>query len=720
MNTTRAISALLLLLLTFGCGSDEDKPAKPVVAKPAAAAPRKDPGLTEPMAAEFGAATMVPENCGYFATSLRLKQQWEAVRDSNAIAMLLELPTVQMAIGQLMRSPQWLELQQMRKQVPQVQTGLDVLEDAFSQETFICLDERWPTFVSALSAIYLQMTLASMGNDPFAPPNAAVAATLEFAEDVRLPGVLLGFRLNDPARAQKLLAELVAQYASAVPLPIATEEIGGATFHTLRLAAPMIPPPARKELNETLTMMEVPADRIKKLNLWIDKQTVAIAIGVRDDYLLISVDADAAQLATLGTQASLAQSEHFAPLRSYFQPGVVSLSYIHKDLTNSGKIPVADALAGIEGALAWTGADLPPELPARLRKDAAGFLEDLNKGLPEAHAELSIAFFNKGVESYSFGARMPTMDASRPLSILSSAGPAPLLAVAWHSLPSKEAYERLSHWIGVGYGYFEDFAVPNMSTSDLKQFRGFEETFLAVAQDMHETTLNQLIPAVDACQGLFVLGSGGQLPMIPGVPVALPSPLRYPQPAFVFEINDAKQLTAAFASYRTSINKFMARMAENDRELLDTQLPAPQTREFGGGMLYSYPVPLPPQLKLLPHAVVTKDRAVVAIAEAHSTALLKATPLPAGGVVDLSAPAGSACWIDIAGITAMLFDDAEIGLHVMASSGEIDPQQAELVKSHLPVARKVLGVLRSYTSRTWIEGDTAVTHAWLHIEDAKR
>jgi hypothetical protein len=66
MQFVRA-TPLLFALSILGCGSDDDRGTKAPVGAPAAteAGPAKKPatresGLTEPMAAEFGAACMVP------------------------------------------------------------------------------------------------------------------------------------------------------------------------------------------------------------------------------------------------------------------------------------------------------------------------------------------------------------------------------------------------------------------------------------------------------------------------------------------------------------------------------------------------------------------------------------------------------------------------------------------------------------------------------------
>lgn len=137
-------------------------------------------------------------------------------------------------------------------------------------------------------------------------------------------------------------------------------------------------------------------------------------------------------------------------------------------------------------------------------------------------------------------------------------------------------------------------------------------------------------------------------------------------------------------------------------------------------MLYGYAVPLPPEFGLYPHAIVTKDRAFVALAEDHSAVLRTAAGSPASAVVDFGAPAESVFFVDIAGGMEMLLDDADVLIDVLVSQRQIDPQTAGMIREHLPVAHHVLGVFKSYSSRTWIEGPHSVTHSWLRIEDAKR
>jgi len=706
VHARRTVAVLFATLCILGCDDEPDVLPGGAPGAPAA----KDPGLTDAMAAEFGAAGIVPESCSYFSSTLRLNEQWALVRDSRAVALLMELPAVQAGLAALTGSPQWAEFQRMRAEVPEVALGLEVLADACSQEFFVCFDERWPAVVDALASLYLQTTLSSFLPGPNAMADTAVGAVLDRANELRVPGALVGFRLRDPARARKLLDAVLPR----LPVPLAKEEIGGGTFHTLRLDAQAIPRSVRRDLNRSLSQMGVGFDRVDSLNAWLNQQTLAIAVGVRGDYLLLSVGADTAQLAALGGKSSLARSKAFAPVRRRFRPGVCSLNYLCADLTGSGKIDVDAARGAVDGLLAWFG-DVPAGLPERLRKDVAGLVEDVNTGLPAAHEEVTISFLERGIESYTFGAVVPSMDASRPLSILKSAGPAPLLAVAGRTLSSKETYDRFAHWCRVGWGYFQEYAVPRMSRGDRKEFDRFQASFVTAIVRFHEATKSKLIPALDATQALFVLDRDGTAM----VPIAS-APLRYPRPAIVLEIRDAAQLRSAFAEYRDATNALLEAVAKENPDLEHLRIPVPRSRAFAGGTLFDYALPIPPELDLQPHAVVTGDRAVLAIHEDHSAALLKPSPLPGGGVIDFGKPAGAACWVDIAGITEMLVDDADLVLRQLALDATLDARTANVVIQHVPVARKVLGVFKSYASRTWIEGDTSVTHSWLHVEDVPR
>jgi hypothetical protein len=674
------------------------------------------------MRTEFGAATWMPKSSALFSNSLRLGEQWRALRDSEAVRLLLDLPAVKMLMVEAMTSPGWQQFQEARAQMPMVDVGLAVLADAFSQEVFVCLDERWKTFGPALSSLYVQSALAGLTASFGTPQGARVIdAVLADKDALRLPGAVVGFRMTEPERARELLAELIAMVKDAAPLPLREETIGGAKYFVLRLDGSMIPADAREDIRFSLEIDGTSEERLDKFDAWLRSQTLAVAIGLREDYLLLSIGGDTVQLEALGTGESLAESTAFAPIRGCFKPGVLSLSYLCAELTSRAKVDVEAWLSKADEWMEEFRETMPEGLEPLIRKDVEAFLNDVNGFLPDAQPELAVSFLNGGIESYSFVAASPNgPDTSKPLSILASVGPSPLLAIAGRSAPAAATYDAFARWVEVAYSYFEDYAVPAMSNSDLSQFRKFEETFLATIRRMHVTTKSELIPAVDACESLFVLGGAGELKALPDVRVELPRPVRYPQPALVMQLNDGKMLEAAMGNYRDAIHRFLAKMAETDPDAGELRLPAPDARPFAGGTLYSYPIPIPPMLGLSPNAVVTADRAVMAITEQHSTELLKPSAIPDGGVVDFMAPAIAAAWIDIAGFQDMLFDNVELAVEVLDREGEAPPDLLAMIRAHVPRARKILGVFRHYASVNWIDDKTQVTHSWLKIVDAAK
>lgn len=681
-----------------------------------------DVALTAAMQKELGAATWVPENSAYFSNSLRLGEQWRLVRDSEAFRLLLELPGVQMLVAQAQGSPAWSQFEAARQNVPMVNVGLDVLADAFSQEMFVCLDERWKTFVPILNSLYVNSTLAGLFAAGGASQMSSVIDTVVADPDAsRMPGALVGFRMSNPKRAHELLVELIAQVKDAAPLPLREETIGGSKYFVLRLDGSMIPSGARVNLREELESEGVSADTMDKFDAWLRSQTLSVAIGLRDDYLLISVGGDTSQLEALGTDKSLAAAPDLAPIRGCFKPGVLSLSYLCAELSSRAKLDVDGAMSGLNRLLDEYGGFLPDSLPPRIRTDAAGLLNAINKFLPDAQPELSVSFLNGGIESYSFMAAVPNSpDTSRPLSILAFAGASPLVAVAGRSAPAAKAYDTFVHWVKVGYGYFEDFAVPAMSTREQSDFDRFQTTFLDVIRALHETTKNELIPSLDTRETMFVLDGGGTLSAVPGVPVAPSRPLRYPRPAIVMELNGGAMLTSAMGNYRKAINDLIDGIAEIDGSAPPFKVPAPESRPMAGGTMYFYPVPLPPEVGLLPNAVVKTKLAVLSLSESHSAELLKVSAIPDAGVVDFGAAAGGAVWVDVAGIFDLIFDDVEIAVETSENEGVLDPGLNSMIRVHLPSMRTILGVFRHYASVTWIDGKTQITHSRLRIVDAAK
>jgi hypothetical protein len=444
---------------------------------------------------------------------------------------------------------------------------------------------------------------------------------------------------------------------------------------------------------------------------------VMVSAGIRGDYLVISAGPSTAHLGRLASGPSLAASRALAAVRRCFKPGLVSLAYLDARLASTAKMPVDELVSGIEAILNNVGGENLPEgfLP-RLKKDARAFVEDLNRGIPEPAPWTSVSFLDRGIESYTFSALDLSANASRPLDILAHAGRSALLAFAFRKVPCAGDYEQLTHWIEVAYGYFQDYIVPRVPREDRAQLGTFQKFFVPALKELHETTRKLLLPAIDGCQGLVAADGGGLLATFPGDAEPLPRPLRYLRPALVLEVNDAEKLAQAFAAYRQTLNRFF-RDAGKDLRLPALAIPVPSTRPHAGGVLYTYPLPVATGPEFEPHALIAGKYAVLSLSPAQSQGIIEARAAVPEGIVDLKAPAGEAYWVDVAGLGRLVLDVAGVMLERERKAGAITPGAVFFIGSHFPVLQEVLGTLKGYSARAYIDHGLQAHHSWLWVED---
>lgn len=679
-------------------------------------------GLTESMREAFGAATIIPADASYFSSTLRLKEQWNAVVNSRAMRKLLELPGAQMLRQQILQSPPFLEFQQQLQRNPLLSRALDVISDAVSHEVFFYGDARVPEVIDALWSVYGAMFLpdsAARGARPFSL-RRGVETMVELKDKLRFPGIVIGFALSKPDAARELLADLLKQLdAAGVGIPLLDQKIGEGQYHTLLIGGRMVPPPLRAELTRALLREGLPPVLVSDFDALVSSRTLAISVGLLKKHLLLSLGSGTEHLGRLGQRPSLAESPALDPARSRFKDGLVSLVYIAKELTFSGKLRRDEAVAMVDNFLETVPAgELPDGLPARLKKDVGQLVDDINSQTPDASPVVSVTFKNRGLESFTFSAKgSSNLDTRRPLTLLGKAGAAPIAVVASRGKRSQRAYELFAHWVGVGKGYFEDLMVPKMSPEDRVEYRRFHDLFVPALKDLDAATRELLIPAVDGFQGALVADGAGTLRGIPGTPVSFAEPIRVPRPALMLEVNDPEKLKQAFARYRDTANRFIQRAAKSDIGLDPFVIPEPETRPFAGGTLYTYRLPVEIGGGFEPHALLVGNLVVLSLFPEQSKSLLEATARWDGEVVDLAGAAGRAYRIDLRGLVNLIAEDVGIVLRFMAANGVVPAETVTLVSTHLPAAREALGAFRSFSGRVYTEGEYLVHHSWLNVVD---
>ena len=147
------------------------------------------------------------------------------------------------------------------------------------------------------------------------------------------------------------------------------------------------------------------------------------------------------------------------------------------------------------------------------------------------------------------------------------------------------------------------------------------------------------------------------------------------------------------------------------------QLPPPEIRKLKAGTIFYYPLPAAWGLdqRIHPNAALSEKLVALTLSQDHSERLLMSTPFqPAGRpLADITRPMAKATYVDIAGFINLF---AHWTKAAASFAGASDQKAEELLKQAGPVL-EVLKVLRSYSSRTYMEGSAWVTHSEWVIKD---
>ena len=332
---------------------------------------------------------LVPADAAVYSASLRVKEQWDNFINSKAYARLMQIPTVQtvkmLATYQLQQSPE-PTIAAMRDYLasPQGKDALAVVTEMMSDEIFAYgsadLAELFDLTLR-LNAVnrssQLQVTIGEEKNP------ADVAKRIreffnEHKEKLKLADGVIGFRIRDRQRAGKQLEiiEAVLKQALQGPAPeiaarLKRETIAGHPFLTLRLDGSMLP---WEKLREEAT--DVDAGEFEKWKALVIDKTVVAALGVFDDFVILSVGDSTEHLEKLGRGPLLVDTPAFARLAKHADQRVASIGYAGGDFmkkANSPRRSLDDAASTVATLLQQ--AELKPELRDKLIADSRSFLD---------------------------------------------------------------------------------------------------------------------------------------------------------------------------------------------------------------------------------------------------------------------------------------------------------------------------------------------------------
>jgi hypothetical protein len=681
------------------------------------------------------AADFVPADCAFFTSALRLGELENRVAASNAMKALLGLPFVQAQLANLRGQPQYMQFMGFLQTDPRGQAGLAVAKDIASREVFIYGDKEWVSVARSLGTVYGQVYLLSLrqqlgqvtglAGPRQLPVKEVLSEVLANADHLYAPPLVIGFRIGDSKEQLQGLLEQLRDWVNAQPeAPARIEEVtlGEGKYFTFQVTgAKLIPADALAAVRATLARQGVPPDEIERFANWLTNLQLAVTAGFYRSYALLSIGRNNDHLARLGAGPALGASDELAPIRRFLDKEVVSLSYVSKEASAPAEFPAN--LPDIVGALLESVPQekLPPGLEDRAKSDARKLAQDLAGPKPPATAQLAVTFVNRGLESYSFGPpTVPGLDYSKPLSILSHAGGDPGLAVATRAEGSRAGYETLASWVPRLYAYVGDFLVPTLSPDEREQFQVIDAAVVPFAHALDKTTRESLLPAIDGGQSLLLLDADLRLKQL-FLQKPFPKTMPMVEPALVLELKDSEAFVRAMGEYLeavdTLVNKLQA-LGPSGGQAASFRVPRPTSTPFGEGRMYFYQLPMPLDSAIMLHAVVTKDLLVLSASPSESERIIRGGTALQDPVVDLNAPAGLVVRLRTGELLATAQAWVDFALtHPQGLLGEEPPEAREAILAQTTTVWRVLGTVKGFTSRTFVEGPQVVTHTWLEIED---
>jgi hypothetical protein len=714
----------------------------------------------------------VPAKAAFYSASFRNREQYDAVINSKAIAKLKALPFVQKAwkegFAELSKPGGAIEQFNAFRKDPENQALLDLFIDMMSTETFVYGDESLLQLLDLYSKAGSANRTASIemikpenrGKDPGEIQAAAVLKVVNANHDkLQVPDVVIGFRLSDTERAEKQIKRLETLLTGPINQNPMTKgrlkrvNVDGKDFLTFTLDGSLIP---LDELKEQLGKYEKHQADVDKLLKKIQSLKLTISLGVRGQYMLLSIGSGMRHIIKLGKGEALAGLPEFKPLAKYADKRIVELGYVSKELRRKVGYTKEDIDEFLKlGQEALKNADeIPEPLKKRLQKDIEELAGDVKKSITEVGAITSFGFLTpNGMESLSYDfSEHRTLDGSKPLTLTQHVGGNPILCAVDRIKYDPESYATTVKWMKKIYAYVDEFVVPQLDDNKKATYERVTKIVFPLLKRLDNATGKMLLPAfADGQNALVIDAKWTSKKWFPEQPESA-KPLPMLELAIVFGVSDAEKARKGFEEYRAIINDILA-LANNfaEGQFPEAKIPEPKTKKLNGpGTMYFYPIPEVPGLdkRLLPNAGLfpsspdptrlVEGVLVLSLHEEMTERLLSKKPLKTecSLLQDLNRPLAGVTYFNFAGLIDAIapwvdfaIDNAS-AMEKRPARGPEKPKPAkpapraddgdkEEIKKKAATVLEVLKCFRCAGTVWYFDGKALVTHTETVVKDVK-
>ena len=691
----------------------------------------------------------VPARATAYSSSLRLKEQYEAVAESNAWRQLMEIPSLamgwQLAQMQINNPDGPAAMFWQLMELPENQQLAKLTGEMFSDEIVFYAGEGFPKFMELLSIVQgnrigpmlEQMSAGGMGavDQNQARMQAAVEAIVDDPELLTVPEMVVAFKVKDAAAGETQLKrlEVIAKMAikqSEAEVELKRETVGDVEYLVVVLDGSDIPWP--EESPAGLALDDETYDSFQEI---VSEKKAVVALGVWNGYVLLSFGESTDHLKDLGESDLLVDTDSFAPLLPHLEEeegDLVSVSYVSASVMKAQSMSPADLDAAAEagGDLIENSNEIDDELKGELSEDLVELADDLKPYLPEPGAISSCTLRNdEGFESFTYNwATNAQLNGSLPLELTNHVGGGPIVAIVGRGVNDPEAYATLAKWVGKGIGYFEGYGLAEMDEEE----RAKAEQVLAVVKPLlsrlDKATRDHLIPALADGQMAFVLDADIRSKQWQGEMPKSFVELPMAEIALVFGVSDADELKQAGKAYWSIANDAVDALKKFDGSEVpaDFALPKPTKSPTSDGVVYSWAAPSEAKLDDQIALSVAVGAHVAAIASSSNLAerVLTETPWEDFGVGEADEPRAVAAGFDFPALIAAITPWIDYSIRVNMTGAEAaaadpadDDSQASEIIEQVHAGLEVLTCFRGVWSETLKEDGVWMTHTISKFQD---
>jgi len=667
-----------------------------------------------PAAAEELCVGAIPPDAAFVSATLRLREQWERIANSNAFKSLRQLPAVRRALDQLeeqkLQPGSPLSMLATFMELPENQQALALLEDMVATDTFLYGEPSCVRFVELFqklnraqqAANILQIVRGDGGFDidldfdaerideeeddddargattargvRVRPVQLATAAPDDLssrlilqtladnADQIVVPDLVWGFKTGQLEAAEtqlkriEVLAKLAAQSNPDLAKAIGRRTVAGGEVLTFTVDGASLPwDEMTREATEGLDgeALEKVLERLRALDL-------VVALGVIGDRVVLSIGGSADHLDKLAASAGrggLAATKPLAPLAADAGRRLTAVSYLSEPLARALAPSAADLeqLAELADAIA-AEAELPEgaaaEARAALDKVAAGY----KKRLPVPGPWMAYSFLtDQGYEGYAWDwTRNLPYDGSKRLGLLGHTGGAPLGAVVFRVKNDPVQFDELVSWGGMAWDFVTKYLAPKADDEGRERVAVVEKHLGPLVSRLVATVRTKLLPAAaDGQIGLVLDAKSRTKRPQAGLPEAA-EPLPLVEPAIVLGLADPKLFREGLNDLFTLGDDLVDAVREIDPDSVpaDYRIEDPEKTKVEAGTVWSWKLAKSGlDDQVRPAIGVGSDAAVLSLVPKQAARLLADTKLETGSqLTQFEEPLVGAAALDAAGL----------------------------------------------------------------------